>query len=89
MFAHHDKRLVINTFVCIPDQVRLILVFLGVGTGKGGKLEYSDDYKFVEDLRTYKIKFYGTGRPYDINAFMYLDITNLVPVLPAVQTVNP
>lgn len=63
--------------------------FLGVGTGKGGKLEYSDDYKFVEDLRTYKIKFYGTGRPYDINAFQYLDISNLVPVLPAVQTVNP
>lgn len=63
--------------------------FLGVGTGKGGKLEYSDDYKFVEDLRTYKIKFYGTGRPHDINAFLYLDISNLVPVLPAVQTVNP
>ena len=63
--------------------------FLGVGTGKGGKLEYSDDYKFKEDLRTYKIKFYGTGRPYDINAFLYLDITDLVPVLPAVQTVNP
>lgn len=63
--------------------------FLGVGTGKGGKLEYSDDYKFVEDLRAYKIKFYGTGRPHDINAFLYLDISNLVPVLPAVQTVNP
>lgn len=63
--------------------------FMGVGTGKGGKLEYSDEYKFVEDLRTYKIKFYGTGRPYDINAFQYLDISNLVPVLPAVQTVNP
>lgn len=63
--------------------------FLGVGTGKGGKLEYSDEYKFIEDLRTYKIKFYGTGRPYDINAFLYLDISNLVPVIPSVQTVNP
>ena len=63
--------------------------FMGVGTGKGGKLEYSDDYKFVEDLRTYKIKFYGMGRPYDINAFQYLDISNLVPVIPSVKTVNP
>lgn len=63
--------------------------FMGVGTGRGGKLEYSDDYKFVEDLRTYKIKFYGMGRPYDINAFIYLDISNLVPVLPKVETVNP
>lgn len=63
--------------------------FMGVGTGKGGKLEYSDDYKFVEDLRTYRIKFYGTGRPYDINAFAYLDISNLTPTYAAIETVNP
>lgn len=63
--------------------------FMGAGTGKGGKLEYSDDYKFVEDLRTYKIKFYGMGRPYDINAFVYLDISNLVPTHATINTVNP
>lgn len=61
--------------------------FMGVGTGRGGKLEYSDEYKFVEDLRTYKIKFYGAGRPYDINAFMYLDISGLVAASPVV-TIN-
>ena len=61
--------------------------FMGVGTGRGGKLEYSDDYKFVEDLRTYKIKFYGAGRPYDINAFLYLDISGLVAASPVV-TIN-
>lgn len=63
--------------------------FMGVGTGRGGKLEYSDEYKFAEDLRTYKIKFFGMGRPYDINAFLYLDISNLVPVFPTMNTVNP
>ena len=63
--------------------------FMGVGSGRGGKLEYSDDFKFIDDLRTYKIKFYGMGRPYDINAFLYLDISNLVPVFPTVNTVNP
>lgn len=63
--------------------------FMGVGTGKGGKIEYSDEYQFLDDLRTYKIKFYGNGRPHDINAFLYLDISNLVPVLPSVKTVNP
>lgn len=63
--------------------------FMGVGTGRGGKLEYSDEYKFLEDLRTYKIKFYGNGRPYDINAFLYLDISNLVPVFPTLNTINP
>lgn len=61
--------------------------FMGVGTGRGGKLEYSDEYKFVEDLRTYKVKFYGTGRPYDINAFMFLDISGLVAASPVV-TIN-
>ena len=61
--------------------------FMGVGTGRGGKLEYSDEYKLVEDLRTYKIKFYGTGRPYDINAFMFLDISGLVAASPVV-TIN-
>ena len=61
--------------------------FMGVGTGRGGKLEYSDEYKFIEDLRTYKIKFYGTGRPYDINAFLYLDISGLTAASPVV-TIN-
>ena len=54
--------------------------FMGLGTSKGGKLEYSDDYKFVEDLRTYKIKLYGNGRAKDINSFLYLDISNLSPL---------
>jgi hypothetical protein len=51
--------------------------FCGHGTSKGGKLEYSDDYKFVEDLRTYKIKLYGNGRAKDITSFVYLDISGL------------
>lgn len=54
--------------------------FMGLGTSKGGKLEYSDEYKFVEDLRTYKIKLYGNGRAKDINSFLYLDISNLSPL---------
>lgn len=63
--------------------------FMGAGTGKGGKLEASDDYKFLEDLRTYKIKFYGTGRPYDINSFLYLDIENLEADYPTINTLVP
>lgn len=63
--------------------------FMGVGSGKGGKLEYSDDYKFAEDQRVYKTKFFGYGRPYDINAFLYLDISNLTPIFPTLNTINP
>ena len=61
--------------------------FMGLGTSKGGKLEYSDDYKFVEDLRTYKIKLYGNGRAKDINSFLYLDISGLQPIYPTVNSI--
>lgn len=50
-----------------------------IGTGKGGKITYSDEYKFLEDERTYKIKLTGNGRPLDDNAFVLCDITDLKP----------
>ena len=62
--------------------------FMGMGTAKGGKLEYDDSYKFIEDLRTYKIKLYGMGKPLDKNAFIYLDISNLKNVLPTFKAVT-
>ncbi len=52
--------------------------FMGLGTSKGGKLEFSDEYKFLEDQRVYLIKLYGNGKPLDANAFAYLDISGLV-----------
>lgn len=48
----------------------------GVG-GTGGRIEYSDEYQFIEDNRTYKIKTYANGRPLDSNAFFIADITGL------------
>lgn len=51
--------------------------FAGLGTSKGGKLEFDDSYKFLEDLRTYLIKLYGNGKPLDANAFLLADITGL------------
>lgn len=59
-----------------------------LGTSKGGKLETSDEYKWLEDLRTYKIKLYGNGRPLDINSFVYLDITNVTADIPKVKTIT-
>lgn len=54
--------------------------FFGIGTAKGGKLEYDDSYKYLEDLRTYVIRLYGNGRPVDINSFLLLDISNVAPL---------
>lgn len=59
-----------------------------LGTGKGGKLEYSDEYKFLEDQRVYLIKLYGTGRPADANAFVYADISGLIATTQRVFITN-
>ncbi len=58
--------------------------FMGVGTQSGGKIEYSDEYKFLEQQRTYLTYMYGYGRALDENAFVLKDISGL---LPAIQTV--
>ena len=51
-----------------------------LSTGKEGKVEYSDQYQFLEDNRVYLIKLYGTGRAKDNNDFVYLDISALEPL---------
>lgn len=63
--------------------------FMGLGMAKGGKLEYDDSFKFLDDARTYKIKTYGNGKPLDSNAFRYLDISKLKRFTPTVYTVTP
>ena len=62
--------------------------FMGLGTAKSGKLEYSDEYKFLEDQRMYLIKLYGHGEPLDNTAFVYADITNLKPAIQKVEVVK-
>ena len=51
--------------------------FLGAGGGKNGVIEYSDEYKFLEDQRVFKVKQYATGRAFDNTSALYLDISNL------------
>ena len=62
--------------------------FMGIGTAKGGKIEYSDEYHFLEDERVYLIKLYGTGRPKDNAAFLYLDISAIRAVAPIVRVAD-
>lgn len=60
-----------------------------ISTGQGGNIEYSDEYKFLEDVRTYLIKLYATGRPTDNNSFIRLDISDLEPAQFEVTVTNP
>ena len=61
---------------------------MALGTGRDGRIEYSDHYQFLEDLRVYLIKLYGNGRPKDNNSFVVLDISDLKPTIPRVIVDN-
>ncbi|MGG5463492.1 phage major capsid protein [Clostridium sp. B9] len=49
--------------------------FAGIGSTQ--KIEFSDEYKFLEDERTYLAKQYATGKPQDNDSFLVFDISNL------------
>lgn len=53
--------------------------FAPVGMARNGRIEYSDEYYFLEDERVYLIKLYANGMPKDNNAFLVLDISELRP----------
>ena len=59
--------------------------FMGIGTAKSGKIEYSDEYKFLEDERLYLVRLYGHGEPLDNEAFIYGDISSLEPLVQEVK----
>jgi len=61
---------------------------MAAGTGKSGKIEYSDEYRFLEDERVYLTKFYGHGQPKDNKSFTLLDITNFKPAVQQVFIAN-
>lgn len=62
--------------------------WMGMGLVKDGKIEYSDEYKFLEDYRTYKVRFLGHGQAKDNNAFVVADISELKPAIHKVEVVQ-
>ena len=52
---------------------------LFAGGQRNGVIEYSDDYKFIEDLRYFKVKQFATGSAFDDTCAVVLDISNLEP----------
>ena len=61
-----------KAILCLPEEY-----FFGIGTSKDGTLEYSDDYRFLEDQRVFKIKMHGYGKAWDNTVAILLDISNL------------
>lgn len=62
--------------------------FMGMGGSKNGVIEYSDEYKFLEDQRVFKVKQYGAGRAFDNTSALYLDISNLDPAYITVRNLE-
>lgn len=63
--------------------------FMGIGMdSRAGRIEYSDEFKWLDDERVYKIKLYANGMPMDNNAFKYLDISGLKPATVRVTIEN-
>lgn len=62
--------------------------FMGMGGSKNGVIEYSDEYKFLEDQRVFKVKQYGAGRAVDNTSALYLDISGLDPAYITVKSVE-
>lgn len=61
--------------------------FMGIGAGtSGGKIEYSDEFRFLDDQRVYLTKMYGNGMPLDDKAFIRLNIAGVVPTIQTVYT---
>lgn len=62
--------------------------WMGMGLVKDGKIEHSDEYKFLEDYRAYKIRFLGHGQAKDNNSFVVIDISNLKPAIQKVELIE-
>ncbi|NFV48095.1 phage major capsid protein [Clostridium botulinum] len=57
--------------------------FMGVGSNR--KIEYSDQYHFLEDERVYITKQYANGKPKDNDSFLIFDISKLEAEPPQVE----
>lgn len=63
--------------------------FMGIGAGtNGGKIEYSDEFRWLEDQRVYLTKMYGNGKALDDNAFVLADITGMTAAVLEVAVTN-
>lgn len=63
-----------EAIMCLPEEY-----FMGVGSSREGSIEFSDDFKFLDDQRVFKAKLHGAGRAFDNTVSILLNISNLDP----------
>ncbi len=85
------------TTICISNELadgEAILTlpkeyFFGLGSSsKDGQIQHSDEVKFLEDKRAYKIKLHGNGMPRDNTCSILLDISEMEELYTVVKLLN-
>lgn len=61
-----------EAIICLPEEY-----FMAISGAKEGIITYSDEFKFLEDKRYYKIKTHGNGRAFDNTVAIVIDISEL------------
>lgn len=57
------------------------------GGSRNGTVEFSDEFKFLDDVRYFKVVQHATGRATDDTCFQHLDISGLKPAYPTVNAI--
>ena len=73
-----------DALIGLLDEYNMLM-----GGEKNGVVEFSDEFKFVQDLRYFKVKQYGTGRAFDDTSFVRLDISELKPTYVTMNALTP
>ncbi|MCD8207197.1 MAG: phage major capsid protein, partial [Bacteroidales bacterium] len=73
-----------SAIIGLLDEYEL---FIGQAA-RNNVIEYSDEYRFLEDQRVFKVVQYADGRAYDNTSFQLLDISGLEPAYLNVKTVG-
>ena len=61
-----------QAIICLPEEY-----FMAISGAKEGVITYSDEFKFLEDKRYFKIKTHGTGKAFDNTVAILIDISEL------------
>lgn len=64
----------------LPEDYKLL-----AGGQRRNVIEFSDEYKFLEDLRYFKVKQYATGKAFDNTSAILLNISGLEPLYRTVK----
>lgn len=72
-----------EALIVLPEEY-----FMGLGTSKDGTLEFSDEFRFLQDQRVFKIKLHGTGKAWDNTVALLLDISALDPAYITVKSAD-